>query len=234
MDKLTVSKFDGHDFAVWKFQMMDFLEYHGLLEIVEGTKTRPETGDTAQWDKSDKKARFYIGLSLESTQIRQVMNLKTSAQMWSRLESLYELKNATSKHLLLQKFFEYKMEDNTSVAQHVANIEEMAKQLEDLGHKQDETTLITKVLHSLPSSFRNKGLSGLTLDDANTDNALYSKGKRDQTYYNNNNSNHKNSKKYQNRDQNKFKGKCHKCRKIGHKRSECYSKTMYNDKQTNS
>lgn len=35
MDKLTVSKFDGHDFAVWKFQMMGFLEYHGLLEIVD-------------------------------------------------------------------------------------------------------------------------------------------------------------------------------------------------------
>lgn len=105
MDKLTVSKFNGHDFAVWKFQMMGFLEYHGLLDLVDGTKKRPTSESTEEWDKLDKKARFYIGLSLEPTQVRQVMNLKTSTEMWTRLESLYELKNATSKHLLLQKFF---------------------------------------------------------------------------------------------------------------------------------
>lgn len=81
------------------------------------------------------------------------MNLKTAAEMWTRLESLYELKNATSKHLLLQKFFEYKMDDSTVA--HVAKIEEMARQLEELGHKQERITLVTKVLHSLPSSFRN-------------------------------------------------------------------------------
>lgn len=207
MDKLTVSKFDGHDFAVWKFQMMGFLEYHGLLEIVEGTTKRPTSGDTSAWDKLDKKARFYIGLSLESVQVRQVMNLKTAAEMWTRLESLYELKNPTSKHLLLQRFFEYKMNKDTSVGQHVAKVEEMARQLEDLGHKQEEVTLVTKVLHSLPESFRNlisawdsvpekeqtmknllprlmkeellnKGMAALHLDDVDTGSALYSNGKR--------------------------------------------------------
>lgn len=29
----------------------------------------------------------------------------------------------------------------------------MARQLEDLGHKQEETTVITKILHSLPATF---------------------------------------------------------------------------------
>lgn len=47
------------------------------------------------------------------------------------------------------------MDNDSSVAQHVAKIEKMAQQLEELGHKQEEVTLITKVLHSLPSSFRN-------------------------------------------------------------------------------
>lgn len=189
---------------------------------MEGTKKRPTSGNTEEWDKLDKKARFYIGLSLEAAQVRQIMNLRTAAEIWSRLKSLYELKNATSKHLLLQKFFEYKMDKDTSVAQHVARIEEMARQLEDLGHKQEEVTLITKVLHSLPPSFRNlisawdslpeqeqtmknlpprlmkeellnKGMAGLHLDDTDS-NVLYSKGKRRQ----NNNSN--NPKKYQNKD----------------------------------
>lgn len=243
--------------------MMGFLEYHGLLEIVDGTRGRPIIGNTEEWDRLDKNARFYIGLSLESVQVRQVMNLKTSTEMWNQLESLYELENATSKHLLLQNFFEYKMDNNISVAQHVVKIEEIAKQLEDLNHKQDEITLITKVLHSLLSSFRGlisawdlvpeekqtmknllsrlmkkklitKGLNGLTLDDTDTGSALYTRGKRHQN-------NHNNSKKYQNKDQNKdqssqkkFKGRCHNCGKIGHRRSECYStKKTHNDNQIN-
>lgn len=86
------------------------------------------------------------------------------------------------------------MDKDRSVAQHIAKIEEMARQLEDLGHKQEKVTLITKVLHSLPESFRslisawdsvpkeeqtmknllprlmkeellNKGMAGLHLDD---------------------------------------------------------------------
>lgn len=86
---------------------MDFLEYHGLLDIVDGSRKTPTSTCTEEWDKLDKKARFYIGLSLESAQVRQVMNLKTAAEMWTRLELLYEL-NATSKHLLLQKFLNIK------------------------------------------------------------------------------------------------------------------------------
>lgn len=253
MDKLTVSKFDGHDFAVWKFQMMGFLEYHGLLEIVDGTTERPVSGDTTAWNKLDKKARFYIGLSLEPTQVRQVMNLKTAAEMWTRLESLYELKNPTSKHLLLQRFFEYKMDKDTSVAQHVARIEEMARQLEDLGHKQEEVTLVTKVLHSLPASFRNlisawdsvpeeeqtmknllprlmkeellnKGMAGLQLDDVDTGSALYSNGKRPKNNKTNNKNKDQNSSK-------KFNGRCHGCGKYGHKRAECRGKNS--NSQTN-
>lgn len=237
--------------------MMGFLECHGLLEVEDGTKVRP-AANSEEWDKLDKKARCLIGLSLESAQVRQVMNLRTSAEMWNRLESLYELKNATSKHLLLQKFFEYKMDNDSSVAQHVAKIEEMARQLEELGHKQEEVTLITKVLHSLPSSFRNlisawdsvpegeqtmknllprlmkeellnKGLTDLNLDDADTGNALYNKAK--------NKGRQNNSKKHSNKDQiyqKKFKGKCHGCGKYGHKRAECNSdKKTRNDSQTN-
>lgn len=46
------------------------------------------------------------------------------------------------------------MEPETSIATHVSTIEEMARQLEDIGHKQTEISLITKVLHSLLCNFR--------------------------------------------------------------------------------
>src|SRR5436309_2714522 len=127
MDKLTLPKFNGHEFSVWKFQMETVFEFQGLMGVVDGTEIKPEDPVAAEiWLKNDKKARMLIGHALESAQVRQVMNLKTANEMWMRLQSLYELKNSTSVHLLLQKFFEYKMEQGTSVATHVSTIEEMA------------------------------------------------------------------------------------------------------------
>ena len=76
-----------------------------------------------------------IGHALESTQVRQIMNLKTANEMWMRLQSLYKLRNSTSIQLLVQKFYVYKMEPRPSIVIHISTIEEMARQLEDLGHK---------------------------------------------------------------------------------------------------
>ncbi|KMQ84209.1 copia, partial [Lasius niger] len=133
------------------------------------------------------------------------MNLKSAAEMWSRLGSLYELKNPTSIYLLLQKFYKYEIAEGTSVAAHVAEIEAMARQLEDLGCKQSEVELGAKVLHSLPISYRhvtagfdslpqndqtlanllprllkeemlNRGVNALNIKDDSGSSALYSKG----------------------------------------------------------
>lgn len=46
------------------------------------------------------------------------------------------------------------MAEGTSIAAHVAEVEAMTRQLEDLGCKQSEVELVAKVLHSLPVSYR--------------------------------------------------------------------------------
>lgn len=244
MDKLTLPKFNGHEFSVWKFQMETVFEFQGLMSIIDGTEVKPENAENAEtWLKSDRKARMLIGHALESAQIRQVMNLKTANEMWIRLQSLYELKNSTSIHLLLQKFFEYKMEPGMNIATHVSTIEEMARQLEDLGHKQTEMSLVTKVLHLLPSNFRhvisawdsmpqneqtmanllprllkeevlNSSMSKLKIDD-NDSAALYSKHMKYTKA-------HKASTNAQKHIKVKFTGQCHHCGKKGHKKSECW------------
>ncbi|KAG7199860.1 hypothetical protein KM043_014309 [Ampulex compressa] len=38
MDKLTIDKFNGKDFNVWKFQLAQFLDYHDLLEITNANQ----------------------------------------------------------------------------------------------------------------------------------------------------------------------------------------------------
>lgn len=121
MDKIQFDKFNGKDFSVWKFQMESYFDYHNLLSIVDGSQRKPlgplatdsqEIKNAKQyrieeWEKADKKARLVLGMALETNVVRQVMNLRSAAEMWSRLCTLYELRNPTSVHLLLQKFYKY-------------------------------------------------------------------------------------------------------------------------------
>ncbi|RWR98958.1 integrase core domain protein-like protein, partial [Dinothrombium tinctorium] len=75
--------------------------------------------------------------------------------MWLKLQVLNQQKSKTSVHLLQQQFFDYKMDPNDSIAAHITKVETLSKQLKELGSEQSETAIITKILCSLPSSYRN-------------------------------------------------------------------------------
>lgn len=265
MDKIQLTKFDDTDFAVWKFQVEAYLDYNDLLDIIDGTKKKPDEvrnssgivtneGTINEWQKLDKKARLVIGHALEANIVRQVMNLRTAHEMWSRLESLYELGNPASKHLLLQRFYDYRMAEGASVAQHVAAVEEMARQLADMGHPKDQTEIVTKVLHSLPPSYRhlitawdsvpeaeqtlanllprlfkeelmNKELSRLDIKDSSESSALYHKS----GFLSGSSQTKKQKNASTKKD--KFKGVCHYCGKKGHKKVDCYK--FKNDQKAN-
>lgn len=105
MDKLTLPKFNRHEFSVWKFQIETVFEFQDLMGVIDGTEVKPENEEAA--NKNDRKTRMLICHVLESVSSYES---RTANEMWLRLQSLYELKNSTSVHLLLQKFFEYKME----------------------------------------------------------------------------------------------------------------------------
>ncbi|EZA62192.1 hypothetical protein X777_02818 [Ooceraea biroi] len=131
MEKLVLPKFNGKNFAVWRFQIESFLAVHDLLEVVDSTLKCPSEASRLDW-----KARLVIGNALETNIVRLVMNLKTANKMWTWLSSLYKLRNKTTIHLLLQKFLEYRMEEGMTISQH------------------DEVAIITKTLHSLSAKYR--------------------------------------------------------------------------------
>ena len=70
MEKLVLPKFNGEDFAVWRFQIESYLAVHDLLDVVDGTAKCPDKAEEiAAWNKLDRKARLIIGSALEANVI---------------------------------------------------------------------------------------------------------------------------------------------------------------------
>ena len=154
IDVRHVTKFSGVNFQAWKFQMRAIFIANDILDIVEKTEGKPE--DAAQkkkWEKRDAKAMFIISSSLEPDQLEYLLTCNSSAEMWSKLSTLHEQRSASNKLLLLTRFHEYRMNTSDSVPQHIAKVENMARQLKDLGENVSNDMIMAKLIGSLPSQY---------------------------------------------------------------------------------
>ncbi|UYV61059.1 hypothetical protein LAZ67_1003272 [Cordylochernes scorpioides] len=153
-----IQKFNGDNFHLWKFQMKIILEAKDLLSITDGSEVKPEIEDIAKfsnWKKKDAKSKMLITTALEFKYLQQIVNYQTSADMWKKLSTIYELKSETNKYLLQQRFFEYKMNPNDNIATHISKVETLAQQMKDLGEPISDVALITKIICSLPDKYKN-------------------------------------------------------------------------------
>ena len=152
-----IEKFDGKNYQCWKFQVECLLVANDLKDLVDGTREKPVDLTTTagkQWVKDDAKAKYVISSSIDPSQLKIVLSCNTSKEMWSRLQTVHEQKSVTHKLLLSERFHSYKMSPTDSVTEHVSKVENMARQLLDLGENIPDVVVLSKVLASLPSKYR--------------------------------------------------------------------------------
>ena len=77
--------------------MLVVLTQNGLKKILAGKMTRPTTMAEEQWDEIDEKALSAIQLCLSREVLCEVINEKTTTDIWSKLESLYMIKSLANK-----------------------------------------------------------------------------------------------------------------------------------------
>lgn len=159
-NSMRIDKFNGKDFRQWKFQVNCALKAKGLNINTE----KPSIGDTTQWDRSDGMAMFIITSSMDLGQISLIENCDTAKEIMSKLESIYEAKSELNKMMVHEKFYQYKMSPTDSIAQHVAKVENLAKQLKESGEEISTTAVMTKILSTLPAKYRSLRQAWLSLD----------------------------------------------------------------------
>ena len=108
----------------------------------------------AAWQTKDILARGYLIATIESQQQRSLINCTTANQMWVRLSAQY-LRNAVeNRHVLQARFFEYRYKPDHDIMSHVTEVETMATELADVGAPVDAISIMTKIICTLPPSYR--------------------------------------------------------------------------------
>lgn len=155
VDVRNISKFNGQNFQLWKFQIKTVLVANELLDIVEGRTAKPEAEGAPQtdWIKRNAKDMFILSSSIEFSQLEYLITCTTSHDMWTKLSSILEQKSATNKLALITKFHEYQMHSGDTVAQHIETVENLANQLKDIDQAGSDTMIMAKIQGSLPGKF---------------------------------------------------------------------------------
>jgi glutamine synthetase type III len=106
------------------------------------------------WIRRDIMARNYLVATIESQQQRSLINCRTANDMWTRL-SAQHLRNAVeNQHVLQQKFFEYQYQPEHDIMAHITEVETMASMLSDVEAPVSDLQIMTKIICTLPPSYR--------------------------------------------------------------------------------
>lgn len=161
-----ITKLKGEqDWNMWKFQMKILLASGEAWDVVLGHTLKPEPprgGTHAEqteyqkklkaWLKTDSTAQKFIILNVSGQSMLHLVSCDSAKDMWDKVTSVYEGKNATSVYMLQAKWFSLTKDPQDDISSHIAKIEDISHRLRAMGETMSDSMIITKILLTLPPS----------------------------------------------------------------------------------
>jgi hypothetical protein len=110
-----------------------------------------------KWKDINEKVLFALQLSLSPYVLREVMNAKSVAELWKKLEDLYMTKNLANKLHTKEHLYTIRMAESTSIQSHLNEFNSICVDLESLDVKicdEDNVILLVVSLSPLLSILR--------------------------------------------------------------------------------
>ncbi|KAF9424272.1 hypothetical protein HW555_000665 [Spodoptera exigua] len=227
-NNFTIKLEGARNWNIWKFQTSVLLRGQGVYNIVDGTKVKPE--DEVQrnrWEAQDAKAQTLLVTRMSEEVMLHIISCETSASMWQKLLSVYEQKSETSIHIIQQRFFQFKYDENSDMSVFLSKIQEMQNHLKQLGEAISDKFVITKILMSLPEDYKHFVSAWESApDDKQTYDNLVARLLIEEERIKEKGGSSQSSAAFVAKKTNRKNVKCFKCNKLGHFISECrYNKT---------
>jgi len=111
MGGIEIDKLTEMNFHEWRQRIKMVLALRDRGDMLdEGGKPKDgETRELVVWNRRDTKASSIIGLTLGSGQLEHVSGCKTTAEMWSTLQGVFQRKSLMNKMKAPREFYTVEM-----------------------------------------------------------------------------------------------------------------------------
>ena len=106
------------------------------------------------WKKKDTQARLILMTTISPREQQAFVNCRSAFAIWTKLAAQHMQNASASTHVLQANFFHYQYVKGHTIMQHITAIEGMAQQLDDLNQSMSLSQIMTKIVSTLPSSYR--------------------------------------------------------------------------------
>lgn len=156
-------KFDGTNFHVWKFRMVEIFKSRKLWAHVYGVGTPPvptpkpvatDPDALAKWEEDDQLARTLLHFSMKSTHIDVFQGAEeTAADWWKQVLMVYDSRDLMLQTYVLKQFTGLKMADGDPVDKHVLEFRTWRGKMQSAGFLLEEEFMAVFFLTTLPDSW---------------------------------------------------------------------------------
>jgi len=175
-DKWQIEKLNKNKWSSWKFQVKYCLMAENVWDIVDGTEEAPaDNADNRQQLQDFQKRRKKATAMLVSAIKPELYYLLTSCnddfvEMWTAVRTHFDRDTTANKVFLKKQLVMMRMQEDTSVQDHLRRIKELTDRLVSIGSVVTEEDQIVYLLSSLPDSYSMlitalETREGLTLQD---------------------------------------------------------------------
>lgn len=169
MEFQGIEKLRGaENWNLWKFVIRNLLRgTENAYEVCVGELKKPvalaEGADAPAvaahdaslkiWDKADRSASQVIVKSIESKVLSLLVTCETARDMWVKLHAIYEQQTQQAAHTVQAEFFNFSMDQTDDLVSHIAKFEGLVLRLQQMKVKPDESSLMVKLLDTLPDDY---------------------------------------------------------------------------------
>ncbi|UYV64679.1 hypothetical protein LAZ67_3001645 [Cordylochernes scorpioides] len=231
-NSVQVPKFDGKNFASWKFRIVSILEGKELDDLLECDPPEDEV-KFKEWKKKDAQAKGIITCAMTDSLVALILNCKTSKSIWIALHERYE---GDKKKRIIEarndvSRLTMKKEENWE--EYLYRSEKLLEQARNLGAEIEDQEFTTSVIRGLPQKYNLVALQlnsqmKVSISDLKNCLKLYHERFTHEEKEGNSkafNTIHKESfsnSKHFHKNRNSNKPICFICAKPGHKAIECW------------
>jgi len=167
----TFAKLNGANYATWADHMQAALQSKYLWLIVKGSETRPaeplatrptatsqkdykeEKRDYLDWSLRDEAAQGNIKNACEDSQLPHIKDATSAKHMWDTLKKIHITNHARiNAHYAFEDLYTRKYLDGAPMADHVAAMLDVKRQIEDAGETLEDLHLARALVLSLPKT----------------------------------------------------------------------------------